>query len=48
MMRGVLAITLPGFLPGAIFMALANRRASAEIARAWIPFAVVVVLTLGT
>lgn len=34
MMRGVLAITLPGFLLGAIFMALANRGASPEVARA--------------
>jgi phosphatidate cytidylyltransferase len=45
MMRGVLAITLPGFLLGAIFMALANRRASVEIARArWLKLVVFFVI----
>lgn len=41
MMRSVLAVTLPGFVLGAIFMALANRNTSAEVARArWLKLAV--------
>ncbi len=41
MMRGVLAITMPGFMLGAIFMALANRNTTAEIAHArWLKLAV--------
>jgi phosphatidate cytidylyltransferase len=45
MMRGFLAVTLPGFVLGAIFMALANRNATAEIARArWLKLAVFFVI----
>jgi len=45
MMRSVIAITLPGFLLGAVFMAFANRRASAEIVRArWLKLAVFFVI----
>jgi phosphatidate cytidylyltransferase len=45
MMTDALAITLPGFVLGAIFMALANRRATAETARArWLKLAVFFVI----
>jgi phosphatidate cytidylyltransferase len=45
MMTDVLAITLPGFVLGAIFMALANRKTTAEIARSrWLKLAVFFVI----
>jgi phosphatidate cytidylyltransferase len=41
MIPSVIAVTLPGFMLGAIFMALANRRTTADIARArWLKLAV--------